>query len=105
MSLLGGGKEREQKLLNRFSSHTKKMLQKKITRSKTLEMKESSGGITQGKRRTGQDGWVGGSGMKSRAPIPVVNEPTNAVHFPILCSMSEDCSRFYFTVRFDFHWC
>lgn len=36
--------------------------------------------------------------MKSRALLPVVNEPMNSVHFPILCSVSEDCSRVYFTV-------
>lgn len=59
---------------------------RKITMSKTWERKESSGGSVQG-RRTGHEGWVGGSGKKSRALIPGANEPMNAGHFPLLCSL------------------
>lgn len=36
--------------------------------------------------------------MKSRAPIAGVNEPLSSVYSPILGCVSEECSRFYFTM-------
>lgn len=36
--------------------------------------------------------------MKSRAPIPGVNEPLSSVYFPRGCCVSEECSRFYVTM-------
>lgn len=92
---MGGEEAREQKLLNRLSSHKRKCLKNhKIKDIGDKRINHLGKSIVQG-RRTGPEGWVGGSGLKIGALIPGAIEPMSAVYSPRCCSWSKEGSRLY----------
>lgn len=104
-----GGKRTE--LLNRLSSHKRKCLKNHKIKDIRDKRMNRLGGIVQG-RRTGQEGWVGGSGMRIGTLIPGANDTMSAIPFPRFCSLSEEGSRIYLkmldrcmSAGFAFYWC